>query len=177
MIESDRLYMRHPKLDDAEAFIRVMSASKALHDPWVDPPLEKEHFEFYCEVAQSKETEGYLICEKASDAIVGVINLNQIVYGVLCNVSFGYYIAAEYANRGYMREAVLRMLDFAFRDKKLHRVEANIQANNLYSKRLVKKLRFRYEGLSEKYIWIKGQWCDHERYAMTVEDYIKKHLS
>ena len=69
------------------------------------------------------------------------------------------------------------MLDFAFREKKLHRVEANIQSSNIYSKRLVKKLRFRFEGVSEKYIWIKGEWCDHERYAMTVEDYIKKHLS
>lgn len=177
MIESDRLYMRHPEIKDTDEFIKVMSASKHLHDPWVDPPLEKEHFAFYCEVAQSKETDGYLICEKASDAIVGVINLNQIVYGVLCNASFGYYIAADYANRGYMREAVLRMLDFAFRDKKLHRVEANVQAKNIYSRRLVKKLRFRFEGVSEKYIWIKGEWCDHERYAMTVEDYIKKHLS
>ena len=176
MLETNRLYLRHPVPKDADAFIQEMSASTELHHPWVDPPLEKSHFEFYCKVAQSEETDGYLIIEKKSDAIVGVINLNQIVYGVLCNASVGYYVGSRFANKGYMKEALLSVIDYAFREKGLHRIEANIQPGNRYSKRLVKRLRFRYEGLSPKYIYIKGQWCDHERYALTIEDYIQKIL-
>ena len=173
-IETERLYLRHPEIKDAKPFIELMRASKNLHHPWVEPPCEQDHFEFYCKVAQSEQTDGYVICSKETDAVMGVININQIVYGVLCNASLGYYIGESYAHSGYMHEALLGILHFAFAEKKLHRLEANIQAGNHYSKRLIRKLRFRNEGFSPKYIYINGKWCDHERYAMTVEDYVQK---
>lgn len=173
-IETERLYLRHPVSRDGKAFIELMEASKDLHHPWVEPPLKQEHFDFYCKVAQSNETDGFLVCNKADDAIMGVVNLNQIVFGILCNASIGYYIGAPYANSGYMVEAVRGVLHYAFAEKNLHRIEANIQQGNHYSKRLIRKLRFRNEGFSPKYLYICGKWCDHERYAMTVEDYVQK---
>ena len=173
-VETERLYLRHPELKDSDEFIQLMLESKALHHPWVDPPSEAEHFAFYCKVAQSKETDGYVICHKDTDAIMGVINLNQIVHGVLCNASLGYYMGAPYAHSGYMYEAILGIMHFAFSKKQLHRIEANIQPGNHYSKRLIRKLRFRNEGFSPKYIYIGDKWCDHERYAMTIEDYVQK---
>ncbi len=174
VVETKRLYLRHPEIKDAEEFIALMLGSKELHHPWVEPPCEQEHFAFYCGVAQSEATDGYLICNNETDAIMGVVNINQIVYGVLCSASLGYYMGASYAHSGYMHEALLGVLHFAFTEKKLHRLEANIQAGNHYSKRLVRKLRFRHEGFSPKYIYIGKKWCDHERYAMTIEDYLQK---
>jgi [ribosomal protein S5]-alanine N-acetyltransferase len=174
LIEADRIYMRHPDKTDGDEFIALMEQSKALHHPWVEPPLQQDHFEFYCEVAQSEQTDGFLICDKETEAIMGVINLNQIVYGVLCNASVGYYMGAPFAHGGYMHEALRAVLHYSFSEKRLHRIEANIQPHNHYSKRLVRKLRFRNEGFSPKYIYICGKWCDHERYAMTAEDYVQK---
>ena len=53
----------------------------------------------------------------------------------------------------------------------MHRVEANIQPDNVKSIRLIKRLKFRHEGFSPKYLNIGGQWRDHDRYALTLEDY------
>jgi ribosomal-protein-alanine N-acetyltransferase len=53
----------------------------------------------------------------------------------------------------------------------LHRVEANIQPDNLRSIHLVRSLGFRLEGHSPRYLRINGEWKDHDRYALTVEEW------
>jgi [ribosomal protein S5]-alanine N-acetyltransferase len=62
------------------------------------------------------------------------------------------------------------VLDRAFGELQLHRVEANIQPKNRRSIELVKRAGFRCEGLSPRYLKIAGRWRDHERWAITIED-------
>jgi len=62
-------------------------------------------------------------------------------------------------------------LRHAFRPLKLHRVEANIQPENVASIRLVERLGFRREGFSPRYLKIGGRWRDHVRYALLAEEW------
>ena len=63
------------------------------------------------------------------------------------------------------------MLREAFSRLGLHRLEANIQLDNTRSIALVKRIGFRLEGLSLGYLEIRGQWRDHERWALTREEF------
>lgn len=83
----------------------------------------------------------------------------------------GFYAFKQCSGQGLMTEGLSLVLNVCFKKLKLHRLEANIQPENLKSINLIKRLRFRREGFSPKYLKVNGQWRDHERYAMTVEDY------
>jgi [ribosomal protein S5]-alanine N-acetyltransferase len=71
-----------------------------------------------------------------------------------------------------MSEGVSLAIDYAFNTLGLHRVEANIQPENRASINLVSRLGFTKEGFSQKYLKINGEWRDHERWALTVENWI-----
>ena len=70
-----------------------------------------------------------------------------------------------------MREGMGLLLRHAFGHLKLHRLEANIQPLNGASIALVRKSGFRFEGFSPRYLKVGGRWRDHERWAMTIEDW------
>jgi ribosomal-protein-alanine N-acetyltransferase len=101
--------------------------------------------------------------------LAGVINISEIVRGVFCSGYLGYYAFVPHAGGGYMRSGLAAVLRLAFRQYKLHRLEANIQPDNRRSIALVRSLGFSREGYSPRYLKIAGRWRDHERWALTVD--------
>jgi ribosomal-protein-alanine N-acetyltransferase len=106
-----------------------------------------------------------------SGDLVGYFALSEIVRRSFLNAVVGYYAAAALAGRGLMSEAMLDVLAHAFDELGLHRVEANVQPANARSLALVARCGMRREGFSPRLLNIGGVWCDHERWAITVEDW------
>ena len=155
--------------DEAE-FIAVVRASAGLLHPWMSLPGTPEEFaEFMARFDQPVRNIGLLACDRADDAIVGGININNIVGGRFQSAALGYWAAASAAGRGYLSEAIKLVIAYAFGPLGLHRLEANIQPGNHASIRLVKRNGFRYEGYSSDYLFIDGAWRGHERWAITRE--------
>ena len=66
-----------------------------------------------------------------------------------------------------MSKGIALLLKEAFEELNLHRLEANIQPENLASIRLVSNAGFVKEGFSKNYLRVGGlQWKDHERWAI-----------
>jgi [ribosomal protein S5]-alanine N-acetyltransferase len=103
--------------------------------------------------------------------VAGEINLSSIQRGPFQNAYIGYWIDEALAGQGYMPEAVVVLLRFAFEDLGLHRVQIAIIPRNRSSRRVVEKLAIREEGIAERYLEINGVWEDHVRYAITAEEW------
>jgi ribosomal-protein-alanine N-acetyltransferase len=148
-----------------------MLASRSLHRPWSNPPTDLDSFASLAARAGRDDYDLQLVCLRNGGAIVGYFALSQIFRGAFHNAYLGYDGSAPYAGRGHMREGLELMLRHAFRAQRLHRVEANIQPGNQASRALVERAGFRLEGFSPRYLKIGGRWRDHERWALTVEDW------
>ncbi|MBS7527175.1 GNAT family N-acetyltransferase [Fusibacter paucivorans] len=97
---------------------------------------------------------------------IGSISLTNIIRGVFKSCFLGYKLDYEYEGRGYMTEAIQKVVEVAFKELKLHRIEANIMPRNHKSMRTVEKNGFVNEGLARKYLKINGIWEDH--YHMVI---------
>lgn len=171
-----RVTLRAPTPDDALPFLALVQASAALHEPWVGAPDTPLAFRAYLARAAQEHSPfpGHvcrLVCHAATGALVGVANLNNVVWGGLRCASLGYYAFAPAAGHGYVREGVALLLTHGFRTVGLHRVEAAVQPDNGPSRALLAALGFRHEGDSPRYLLLGGRWRDHERWALTEEEW------
>jgi ribosomal-protein-alanine N-acetyltransferase len=149
--------------------IELACASRAFHRPWVYLPRTQAAWRRYLRRVQQKEVIAYLVRRRDTQELVGVVNLSEVVRGVFQSAYLGFYAHAGHARQGFMSEGLRAVVTRAFRLHRLHRVEANIQPGNEASRRLVKRLGFRCEGFSRRYLKIGGRWRDHERWALTRE--------
>jgi [ribosomal protein S5]-alanine N-acetyltransferase len=167
----DRVFLRAPTAHDRDELLELARASRRLHRPWVAPPATPEAFTAWLRRTRDPRASACLVCLKDGGAIVGVINLSEIVRGAFHSAYTSYWAHAAHAGKGYMSEGLGLLLRHAFRTLRLHRLEANIQPGNERSIALVRRAGFRLEGLSPRYLKIGGRWRDHERWAITVEDW------
>jgi ribosomal-protein-alanine N-acetyltransferase len=166
-----RVYLRPPYDDDADEFLSLTRASRALHRPWVSPPGDEAAFTEYVRRNGGGDFRGFLACRREDGALVGVVNLSQVFRGSFNNAYLGFYGFIPFARKGYMTEGVGLALRHAFRSMGLHRVEANLQPANERSRALLERLGFRLEGFSPRYLKIAGRWRDHERWAILAEEW------
>ncbi len=170
LARSKRVHIRVPCQGDVSEYIEEVNKSRKFLYPWIDIKADKSYFRKYLKRLKSNN-EGYFICSNDDDTIKGVVNLNEIVSGIFRSAYLGYYIFEPYAGQGYMSEGMRLVINHSFKNLKLHRLEANIQPENIDSIKLVKRLGFAKEGYSPRYLKIAGRWRDHERWAILKENW------
>ena len=163
-----RIVLRAPRPSDQREFIRAARASRALHGVWVHAPDTPQAFRVYVRRAAAPGQHAFLVCRRDSGAIVGVINISNVVMGLFRSAYLGYFAFAGHEGQGLMREGLQAVVRHAFNKLKLHRLEANIQPGNEPSIALVKACGFAKEGYSPRYLKIAGRWRDHERWAIVA---------
>jgi ribosomal-protein-alanine N-acetyltransferase len=164
-----RVIVSPPTEADEAAFTRAMRRSRKQHGRWVSMPETPEEYAGYLARAAEPHRAFYLARLRDGGDIVGFLNLGEIIRGSLEQAFIGYGGVAGHEGKGYMTEAMQLVLREAFTTLKLHRIEANIQPENLPSIALARRAGFVREGFSPRYLKINGRWRDHERWAINAE--------
>ena len=154
---------------DAADLITDNTASQDYHLPWVTSFTDQAGFDQWFARTLTGSHVGLVAREVVSDQIVGVINITEIVQASFQSAYLGYYGMAWSSRRGLMTEALNAAVRYAFGDLGLHRLEANIQPENTASIALVRRVGFKKEGFSPRYLRINGKWRDHERWALLAD--------
>jgi ribosomal-protein-alanine N-acetyltransferase len=103
--------------------------------------------------------------------MIGVANVTSITQSPSYSCILGYTLSQSMQGQGYMREALVPIIDFAFKNRKVHRITANYMPHNQRSGRLLRSLGFQVEGYSRDYLLIDGKWQDHILSALINTDW------
>lgn len=176
ILSGETVYLSDPDIGSMDEFLRMAKNSYQLHDPWVKPPSDESEYIEYINRVHKENQSGFFIRLNTSNDLIGVINLNEIVRGGFQSAYLGFYAFSGYEGRGLMSEGLKLVIEYVFEHLNLHRLEANIQGTNVKSISFIRRHHFRHEGFSPNYLKINNEWKDHERFAITLEDYTKSQL-
>jgi [ribosomal protein S5]-alanine N-acetyltransferase len=168
ILSSKNVLVRPPSLNDENAWINVRTKNKARLKPfeptWANDALTADFFKR--KLARQThdwlrdQNYAFLIFTKQSD-LIGGININHVSRGAAQFASLGYWIDSDHEGKGAMRRALELVIEFAFDDLRLHRMNAATLIHNDRSRNLLLRLGFSEEGRAANYIQIDGAWQDH----------------
>ncbi|RKS77205.1 [SSU ribosomal protein S5P]-alanine acetyltransferase [Actinomadura pelletieri DSM 43383] len=158
--------LRVVQMADAEALAALCEANREHLRPW-----EPERDEAYFTVDGQRDNLHALVGAYAlgemwpgvilvDGDVAGRITLNNVLRGPLQSCFVGYWVARAHTGRGVATEAVRQVLDVAFHDLGLHRVEAFTRIDNHASQRVLERNGFTAVGTARRHIHVDGRWHD-----------------
>ena len=177
-IETERLTLRPPQHGDYHAWAALRAESRDFLTPW-EPTWALDHLSrksfsnrVYWSaraVSQGSALPLFLV-RREDEVLLGALTLDNIRRGPAQAATAGYWIGAPYVRRGYARQAIRRVLAFAWSELQLNRIEAAVQPQNAASRQLLEEVGFVVEGRARGLLKIAGEWRDHDRLAILRED-------
>jgi ribosomal-protein-alanine N-acetyltransferase len=155
-------------VDDGPELSDVLQENRCFLAPW--QPLRPE--QYYTAQGQRDAIERLLEQQSAgmavplaiaddSGAIVGAITLQLIIRGAFQSCSVGYWLAEAAQGQGLATRALQEATALAFRELRLHRVQADTLAHNHRSQEVLKRVGFVPCGEAASYLYIAERWQDH----------------
>lgn len=119
---------------------------------------------------QLRDGKGFQAALEPEDEIVGVVGLHAIDW-VNRNTSIGYWLAEGARGRGLMTTAVSALLDHAFGELELHRIEIHCAPENRPSRAIPERLGFREEAHLRETELVGGRYLDSVVYGILAEEW------
>jgi ribosomal-protein-alanine N-acetyltransferase len=178
VLESGRLIVRPPMLDDFQNWAKVRADSRRFLQPreptWPADDLTNAAYRqrirrYHAEIGEDSAYP-FFIFDRSGRQLLGGLNLTNVRRGAASAASLGYWMGEAFAGRGVMSEAVRLVMPLAFSGLALNRVEAACLPDNRASIRVLEKAGFRPEGQARAYLAIDGVWRDHLLFGLLAAD-------
>lgn len=95
---------------------------------------------------------------------IGLFNIQKEHY----RTEIGYFLHPDYHRKGIMFEAITAVCDFAFSKMKIHSIEANVNPENIASRKLLEKIGFRQEAYFRENFYYNGNFLDSAIYCLVA---------
>jgi RimJ/RimL family protein N-acetyltransferase len=152
-IETERLVLRKPRMEDAlvlfNAYMR--DAQVTRYTTWRPHRQLQEAEDFIRDRITAWENEfrfPFVITLQERDEPFGMIDFHIRN----CTVGLGYVIARSHQGKGFATEATRAIIQWAFEQPRIYRVNASTDVENIASQRVMEKAGMLREGLLRKYI-------------------------
>lgn len=161
---------------DAPALADLLRANRDFLAPW-EPLRPEEYFTVdgqHAVIRTDLDQHGrgsnlpHVILDDVGQ-VIGRISLNGIVRGAFQSCSMGYWVSASHNGRGFATAAVRELVQVAFTQLGLHRVQAETLLHNVASQRVLERNGFVRFGVAPAYLKIAGRWQDHILYQVLAD--------
>lgn len=162
-LRGDGLNLRPLKPEDAEHLVPLMRDPRVA-EPYVLPRYPWSLADAHAQIAAAEvdfEAQRRLdlgIVPEAVDQVIGIVSLGFAL--AHDRAELGFWLGQSFWGRGYAGAAASLLLNWAFDERRLHRVTARTLADNQRAANLLEALGFTCEGLQRQHQYHWGRFRD-----------------
>lgn len=169
-LETERLFLRKETMYDAQILYKEIFCD--FHNYKLYHPIlisnEQEFTDFFGKYTNFNNGWSnfiWIICLKESNEVIGLIHLQM--RDILHNsIKLGYIIGPRFQNKGYVTEASKRVVEFAFLNLGIHRIEAEVVVSNIQSEKVLQKIKMNLESHKKESYRIGSYYYDQKVYSI-----------
>jgi RimJ/RimL family protein N-acetyltransferase len=145
VLATARLHLRAPRREDAPAIAALANDRRiAENTARIPHPYTLADAESFLRYLEESETETAFAITLADDALIGICGMRMKPRKT---PEIGYWLGAPYWGHGYATEAARALIDHAFEDLGLERLEAGARVSNPASRRVLEKCGFQWNSV------------------------------
>ena len=175
---NERVYLRAPQSGDWKEWAELRRMSRSFLTPWeptwsqdnLSKSSFREKLRVYRMDWRHDVSYSFYAFSRSDDRMLGGITLGNVRRGAAHMGTIGYWMGEIHSGKGYMTEILSSVIDYAFDELALHRLEAACLEHNEASKAVLKKVGFQVEGHARGYLRIDGKWQDHTTFSLLQND-------
>lgn len=174
-IETECLVLRVRTVADVEDIYAYASLPEVSYPAGFPPVKALEDEIYYLEHILPERNEkdnlpaGYGIVVKGTDTIIGSVDFPHRHEDDVLEI--GYTLHPDYWGRGYVPEAARALIDLAFKELGLHKIELTCFGYNTQSQRVAEKLGFTLEARIRDRKDAQGNRCDSLIYGLLKSEW------
>ena len=180
-LESDRLIMRNYRESDLADYHKMMSDKTNMY--WLielttSSILEsRKSMEFAMKMNHEGKLRLFCVAAKENDRLIGAVGCTISAKTPVGHIidPMGWFIMQEHQNKGYITEAVKRVMEYEFLEENCARIVTACFKDNIPTQKVMAKAGFRKEAEKIKARWYDGQMRDRLEYAINRDEYLQMH--
>ena len=173
-IHASRVSLRAVTYDDVDALFHIFSDPEVMRY-WATPPIADRNaaVELVNEIHDGFNQQRMLkwgIARRTDDHVIGTATLFNFNFEN-GRAEIGYSLARDQWGNGFCNEALTALLDYAFPNFNLRRIEADVDPRNTSSIRTVERLGFQREGYLRERWHVNGEIQDSLFYGLLKREW------
>ena len=167
-IRTERLILREFNEMDYDFFLKLEQNEfyiKYEEDSIPTDEQTRKKFDGILEKNKSEDKYRFLITRAEDGEPLGTV-LIWCIDEPIREWEVGWGLSQEHTGRGIASEAARALLEFGFKELKVHRIQANCNANNIASEKMMERIGMKKEGTLRHTRILRGEWCDSTIYSI-----------
>jgi len=180
-INTNRLLLRPFCYEDDDDMLKYWvsdpKSQSMLSEPVYSTKDEvKALLDKYITSYQREDYYRWAIIEKESAVCIGQLAIFLVdSKNHFCEIE--YCIGSNFQRKGYCSEAVKSVIDYAFEQIGIHKMQVCHKENNIASKGVIQKCGFTYEGTLRDYFFMDGHYVSRLYYSMLRSEWESSHFN
>jgi ribosomal-protein-serine acetyltransferase len=175
----EEIVLKILEMDDAAALFDLVENNRSYLRkwvPWVDTNATIEQSKAFIQSTreQYEQNLGFQCGVWFHNQLVGVIGFQRIDW-MNRNVEIGYWINAEHQGFGIVTKSCQTLVDYAFNEYQLNRVQIRCATGNKKSCAIIERLGFMKEGITRQAEFLYDHYVDLFIYGMTADEWKVRH--